>query len=80
MPQQLLPPAPVATPCVFELVYFARPDSIVFGQNAQAARTRMGEQLAQQDQELDGRMPEVDLVVPVPDSGIPAAIGYARAA
>ena len=76
--QQLLPPAPVATPCVFELVYFARPDSIVFGQNAQAARTRMGEQLAQQDQELDGRMPEVDLVVPVPDSGIPAAIGYAR--
>ncbi len=76
--QQLLPPAPVPAPCIFELVYFARPDSLVFGQNAQAARTRMGEQLAQQDHERDGRFPAVDMVVPVPDSGIPAAIGYSR--
>jgi amidophosphoribosyltransferase len=76
--QQLLPPMPVASPCVFELVYFARPDSIVFGQNVQSARSRMGEQLAEQDVEASLGPPEVDLVVPVPDSGIPAAIGYAR--
>ena len=63
---------------MFELVYFARPDSLVFGQNAQAARTRMGEQLAHQDKDIGGQFPEVDMVVPVPDSGVPAAIGYSR--
>ena len=76
--QQLLAPAPVASPCVFELVYFARPDSTVFGQNAHASRSRMGEELARQDVRLDGQRAQVDLVVPVPDSGTAAAIGYAR--
>lgn len=75
---QLLPPAPTPAPCVFELVYFARPDSMVFGQNAQAARVRMGAELARQDLRLDGRHSDAELVVPVPDSGIPAAIGYVR--
>jgi amidophosphoribosyltransferase len=71
--QPLLPQAPAA-PCVFELVYFARPDSTVFGQGVHRARTAMGEALAEQD-EGEARP---DVVVPVPDSGFPAAIGYAR--
>jgi amidophosphoribosyltransferase len=73
--RQLLPPARLA-PCVFELVYFARPDSRVFGQGVYGARTRMGERLAQQDMASGG--PPPDVVVPVPDSGFPAAVGYAR--
>lgn len=74
--QPLLAPS-VPAPCVFELVYFARPDSEVFGQGVHNARTRMGEQLAAQDQR---QPPDVrpDIVVPIPDSGFPAAIGYAR--
>lgn len=71
---QLLTPAPQPSPCVFELVYFARPDSEVFGQSAHAARVRMGAELARQDCDL----PRPDVVVPVPDSGVPAAVGYAR--
>lgn len=71
---QLLSSSPRPTPCVFELVYFARPDSEVFGQSPQAARVRMGSELAEQDRDL----PPPDIVVPVPDSGIPAAVGYAR--
>jgi amidophosphoribosyltransferase len=64
-------------PCVFELVYFARPDSNVFGQNVHQARTWMGEQLAVEDMRHEDRvMP--DIVVPIPDSGFPAAIGYAK--
>ncbi|MBC7792981.1 MAG: amidophosphoribosyltransferase, partial [Clostridia bacterium] len=62
-------------PCVFELVYFARPDSEVFGQSTHAARLRMGEQLAIQDENHEFKP---DIVVPIPDSGFPAAIGYAR--
>jgi amidophosphoribosyltransferase len=57
--------------CVFEHVYFARPDSIVFGQPVQAARERMGRALARRHHV------EADVVVPVPDSGVAAAIGYA---
>ena len=73
---QLLEPGRPA-PCIFELVYFARPDSRVFSQSVHQARTRMGEQLAAQDQaEDEGVLP--DMVVPIPDSGFPAAIGYAR--
>jgi len=64
------------TPCVFELVYFSRPNSQVFGQNVQLARVRMGEQLAIQDGN-EGAM-VADVVVPIPDSGVPAAIGYSR--
>lgn len=62
--------------CVFELIYFARPDSEVFGESVHAARSRFGEALAEQDQ---GSL-EADVVVPVPDSGNIAAIGYAKRA
>ena len=57
--------------CLFEFVYFARPDSSLYGQNVHAARRRMGERLANQ------APAEADVVVPVPESGIPAAQGYA---
>ncbi len=61
------------SPCVFEHVYFARPDSLVFGRSVMATRRAMGRRLAQ-------RHPaEADLVVPVPDSGVHAALGYAEA-
>lgn len=73
----LLPPGRRA-PCVFELVYFARPDSNVFGQSVHSARTLMGEQLAIEDAEATDGAARPDIVVPVPDSGFPAAIGYAR--
>lgn len=62
-------------PCVFELVYFARPNSEVFGHSVHRSRVLMGEELAAQDEE-DERRP--DVVVPVPDSGFPAGIGYAK--
>ena len=58
--------------CVFEFVYFARPDSQLYGQSVHAARVRMGEQLA------DQAPVEADLGMGVPDSGIPAAEGYSR--
>jgi amidophosphoribosyltransferase len=58
--------------CVFEHVYFARPDSMVNGRSVYRARERMGERLA-----LEQPVPG-DVVIPVPDSGVPAAIGYAR--
>ncbi|MBI5235531.1 MAG: amidophosphoribosyltransferase [Deltaproteobacteria bacterium] len=62
------------TPCVFELIYFARPDSVVFGANVYEARKNLGRTLARE-------FPvEADVVIPVPDSGVPAAIGYAEAA
>ncbi len=69
-----LPPAPRRARCVFELLYFARPDSRVFGESVHAARERFGEALAEADDV------EADLVVPVPDSGNLAALGYARRA
>jgi len=59
--------------CVFEYVYFARPDSQVQGENVYHVRKRIGEELAAESPV------EADLVVPVPDSGTPAAIGYAQA-
>ena len=62
--------------CVFELIYFARPDSEIFGESVHAARTRLGEALAEQD---EGNL-DADIVVPVPDSGTIPAIGYARRA
>jgi len=61
--------------CVFEHIYFARPDSRMGGTVLQAARGRMGEVLAR-----EAPAPTADLVIPVPDSGAPAARGYARAA
>jgi len=60
--------------CVFEYIYFARPDSRMNGELLQAARGRMGEILAR-----EAPVPGADLVIPVPDSGTPAARGYARA-
>ena len=57
--------------CVFEFIYFARPDSLMKGQTLSAARRRMGEELATESPV------EADLVIPVPDTGISAAIGYA---
>jgi amidophosphoribosyltransferase len=59
--------------CVFEFVYFARPDAKLYGQSVHVARQRMGEQLAEQ------APAEADLVIPVPESGVPAAQGFARA-
>jgi amidophosphoribosyltransferase len=59
--------------CVFEQVYFARPDSSVFGLSVQATRRQLGRELAK---EMFGV--EADAVVPVPDSGVPAAIGFAE--
>jgi amidophosphoribosyltransferase len=60
--------------CVFEYIYFARPDSRMGGQSLQAARGRMGEILAR-----EAPAPDADLVIAVPDSGNAAARGYARA-
>ncbi len=57
--------------CVFEHVYFARPDSLVNGKSVYRARERMGKRLAIE------QPVEADVVIPVPDSGVPAAIGYA---
>lgn len=64
-----------ATPhlCVFEFVYFSRPDTTLAGQNVHVARQRMGAHLA------TNAPVDADLVMPVPESGIPAAQGYARA-
>ncbi|MFO0388678.1 MAG: amidophosphoribosyltransferase [Alphaproteobacteria bacterium] len=59
--------------CIFEYVYFARPDSITEGLNVYEARQRIGAELAK-----EAGIP-ADVVVPVPDSGIPAALGYAKA-
>ncbi|GIG63724.1 amidophosphoribosyltransferase [Phytomonospora endophytica] len=59
--------------CLFEYVYLARPDSTIAGRNVYAARVEIGRQLAQE------HPVEADLVIPVPESGTPAAIGYAEA-
>ncbi len=56
--------------CTFEHVYFSRPDSIIFGRSVNESRHKMGKQLARE------HPAEADIVVPVPDSGVAAAIGY----
>ena len=61
-----------ARPCIFEHVYFARPDSIVDGTSVYEVRKRIGAELARE------KPVEADYVVPVPDSGVPAAIGYSQ--
>jgi amidophosphoribosyltransferase len=61
-----------ARPCVFEHIYFARPDSLVYGQSVMVARREMGRRLALRHGVA------ADLVVPVPDSGVSAALGYAE--
>ncbi|HEY6009609.1 MAG TPA: amidophosphoribosyltransferase, partial [Geobacteraceae bacterium] len=60
------------TPCIFEFVYFARPDSYIFGRNVYQVRKELGRQLAR-----EYRI-EADVVIPVPDSGVPAAMGYSE--
>jgi amidophosphoribosyltransferase len=65
-------PAP-SSQCVFEHVYFARPDSYVFGESVNEVRTDLGRRLARE------APAEADVIVPIPDSGVCAAVGYAEA-
>ena len=67
--QQFAPSEP--TGCVFEYVYLARPDTTIAGRSVHAARVEMGRRLARE------HPAEADLVIPVPESGTPAAVGYA---
>ena len=62
-----------ARPCIFEYIYFARPDSVAGGLSVYECRKSFGRQLANESHV------EADVVIPVPDSGVPAAIGYAEA-
>ena len=61
-----------ARPCIFEYIYFARPDSIIGGRSVYDIRKRMGAELARESHA------DIDVVVPIPDSGVPAAIGYSQ--
>ncbi|MDO8875702.1 MAG: amidophosphoribosyltransferase [Pseudolabrys sp.] len=65
-------PPMAARPCIFEYIYFARPDSVVGGRNVYDVRKNLGAELARE------ASVEADVVVPVPDSGVPAALGYAQ--
>ena len=65
-------PPQVMRPCIFEYIYFARPDSVVHGRSVYAVRKAMGAELARESPA------EADVVVPVPDSGVPAALGFAQ--
>jgi amidophosphoribosyltransferase len=65
--------APQRALCLFEYIYFARPDSHIDGNTLHSARVEAGRVLAQESPV------EADIVIPVPDSGVPAAIGYAQA-
>jgi amidophosphoribosyltransferase len=69
---QAVEPADNGALCIFEFFYLARPDSRLDGIEVHAARVRMGRRLAQE------APVDADLVVPIPDSGIPAAVGFAR--
>jgi len=71
-PQSIKVFEPTPKHCIFEYVYFARPDSTVYGQSVYHMRKNMGQALA-------AIQPiEADVVIPVPDGGVPAAIGYAQ--
>ena len=72
-PQSVKVFEPTPKHCIFEYVYFARPDSSVFGQSVYQMRKNMGKELA------NIQPVEADLVIPVPDGGVPAAIGYSQA-
>lgn len=72
--RQVFPPVAKSRPCVFELIYFARPNSFVEGNSVYELRKRLGAQLAAETPV------EADVVCPIPDGGVPAAIGYANAA
>ena len=62
-------------PCAFEYIYFARPDSIIDGKSVYQTRENMGKELAKNDAK---KSIKADMVIPVPDSGVPAALGYAQ--
>lgn len=62
-------------PCAFEYIYFARPDSDIDGKNVYTIRQKMGMALAKKD--INSGI-KADMVIPVPDSGVPAALGYAK--
>jgi amidophosphoribosyltransferase len=64
-------PAKQQSSCIFEHVYFSRPDSVIFGRPVQQSREALGHELARE------APVDADLVVPVPDSGVTAAVGYA---
>ena len=70
---QAIEPADPGALCIFEFFYLARPDSALAGVEVHGARVRMGEQLARE------APADADLVLPIPDSGTPAAIGFSRA-
>jgi amidophosphoribosyltransferase len=65
-------PPQTPRPCIFEYIYFARPDSIVGGRPVYDVRKAMGAELARES------APDADVVLPVPDSGVPAALGFAQ--
>jgi amidophosphoribosyltransferase len=71
--RRALAPAAGTARCTFEFVYFSRPDSVWAGRNIHHVRQRLGEELA------DEHPADADVIVPVPDSSIPAAIGFSRA-
>jgi amidophosphoribosyltransferase len=70
--RQALAPAPQPARCTFEFVYFSRPDSNWAGRSVHAVRQRLGEELARES------CVDADVVIPVPDSSIPAAVGFSR--
>ncbi len=61
-----------ARPCIFEYIYFARPDSVVGGKSVYEVRKRMGHELARES------AVDADVIVPIPDSGVPAALGFSQ--
>ena len=65
-------PQKKSRPCIFEYIYFARPDSIIDGKCAYEFRKKFGEELAKESDI------EADMIVPVPDSGVPAALGFSQ--
>ena len=65
-------PKQQARPCIFEYIYFSRPDSILGGRSVYEVRKELGKQLA-----IESPV-DADVVVPIPDSGVPAALGYAQ--
>jgi amidophosphoribosyltransferase len=65
-------PRQPARPCIFEYIYFSRPDSVLGGRSVYNVRKQMGRQLAIESPA------DVDVIVPIPDSGVPAALGYAE--
>ncbi len=67
-------PPQQARPCIFEYIYFSRPDSVIGGRSVYQVRKEMGRELARE------AGADIDVVIPVPDSGVPAALGYSQEA